>query len=140
MTEENKVFPFETPSDPPSHGRGSNGGNAQASLENRRLLRVLRPRSLGEEDDRGEQGFPVRERLASLEAKMDHAATREDVLAIKVSIERIEARLEHGVEARMEHVATKEDIQRLKVWVLGGVLGALGLAVVVATGVVTLFT
>ena len=71
---------------------------------------------------------------------MDHVATREDVLAVKVSIERIEARLEHGVEARMEHVATKEDIQRLKVWVLGGVLGALGLAVVVATGVVKLFT
>lgn len=102
MTQENKVFPFETPSDPPNHGRGSNGGPSHG------------------------------ERLASLEAKMDHAATREDVLAIKVSIERI--------EARMEHFATKEDIQRLKVWVLGGVLGALGLAVVVATGVVKLFT
>ena len=44
------------------------------------------------------------------------------------------------IEARMEHVATKEDIQQLKVWVLGGVLGALGLAVVAATGVTTLFT
>ena len=39
----------------------------------------------------------------------------------------------------MEHVATKEDIQQLKVWVLGGVLGALGLAVVAATGVAKLF-
>ena len=102
MTQENRAVPFETPSGPPSHGRGSNGGPSHG------------------------------ERLASLETKMDHAATREDVLAVKVPVERI--------EARMEHVATKEDIQRLKVWVLGGVLGALGLAVVVATGVVKLFT
>lgn len=102
MTQENKVVPFATPSGPPSHGRGGNGGPSHG------------------------------ERLARLETKMDHAATREDVLAVKVSIERIEARL--------EHTATKEDIQRLKVWVLGGVLGALGLAVVVATGVVKLFT
>lgn len=43
------------------------------------------------------------------------------------------------IEAKMEHVATKEDIQQLKVWVLGGVLGALGLAVVAATGVAKLF-
>ena len=99
MTQEHKVVQFETPSGPPSHGGGGNSGPGHG------------------------------EPLARLEAKMDHAATREDV---KVSIERI--------EARMEHVATKEDIQRLKVWVLGGVLGALGLAVVVATGVVKLFT
>ena len=44
------------------------------------------------------------------------------------------------IEARMEHVATKEDIKKLRVWVLGGVLGALGLAVLAAIGVARLFT
>ena len=42
------------------------------------------------------------------------------------------------IEARMEHVATKEDIRKLRVWVLGGVLGALGIALVAATGVARL--
>ena len=44
------------------------------------------------------------------------------------------------IEARMEHVATKEDIQRLRVWVLGGVLGALSVAVMGTIGIASLFT
>ena len=43
------------------------------------------------------------------------------------------------IEAKMEHVATKEDMQKLRVWVLGGVLGALGIALVASTGVARLF-
>ena len=98
MTRENKVVRFETPPGSPNQGGGGNGGPGHG------------------------------ERLARLKVRMDHTTTREDVAAVRVSIERI--------EARMEHVATEEDIQRLKVWVLG----ALGLAVVVATGVVKLVT
>ena len=43
------------------------------------------------------------------------------------------------IEAKMEHVATKEDIQRLRVWVLGGVLGALSVAIMGTIGVASLF-
>ena len=44
------------------------------------------------------------------------------------------------IEARMEHFATSEDIRKLRVWVLGGVLGALGLAFVATVGVARLVT
>lgn len=40
----------------------------------------------------------------------------------------IESRLA-SLEAELKHLATKEDIQKIKVWVLGGVLGASGLAI-----------
>jgi len=42
------------------------------------------------------------------------------------------------IEAKMEHAATREDIQKLRVWVLGGVLGAVGIALVASAGVARL--
>ena len=43
------------------------------------------------------------------------------------------------IEAKLEHAATREDIQKLRVWVLGGVLGAVGIAFVASAGVERLF-
>ena len=54
---------------------------------------------------------PIAGRLARVEARLEHMATREDLA-------RVEARLEHmatredlaRVEARLEHMATREDL------------------------------
>ena len=43
------------------------------------------------------------------------------------------------LETRIEYLATKEDIQKLKVWVLGGVLVAMGLGAGIVLGILRIF-
>ncbi len=40
-----------------------------------------------------------------------------------------------ALEARLDYLATREDIQKLKTWVLGGVLGAAGIALTIVLAV-----
>lgn len=49
------------------------------------------------------------------------------------------AKLETKVDGLDQKVATKTDISNLKVWVLGGVLGAIGIAATIATIIVKAF-
>ena len=49
------------------------------------------------------------------------------------------ARLEERVRSIKEHMAEKNDITSLKVWILSGVLGAIGVGAAVSTLVVKAF-
>ena len=44
-----------------------------------------------------------------------------------------------GLEAELKYLATKEDIQRLKVWALSGIIAGMGLAAMIALGVLRFF-
>lgn len=51
----------------------------------------------------------------------------------------IEGRLS-ALETRIEYLATKEDVQKLKVWVLGGVLASIPIAITITFVVAKLFS
>ena len=67
----------------------------------------------------------IRERLTSLEERVSHLASKEDM-------QRLEERTNHlaskedvqRLEERTNHLASKEDVQRIKVWILVGIIGA----------------
>ncbi|MCY4381667.1 MAG: hypothetical protein OXE44_00760 [Nitrospinae bacterium] len=40
-----------------------------------------------------------------------------------------------SLETHIQYLATKEDIQKVKVWVLGGVLGGMGIAAAITVGI-----
>lgn len=44
------------------------------------------------------------------------------------------------VETKLEHMATKEDIQKIKVWILGGILGSVVLAMSVFFTILKFFS
>ena len=49
-----------------------------------------------------------------------------------------EARISR-LETHLQYLATKEDLQKLKVWWLGGIIAGMGLAAMVALGVLRFF-
>ena len=49
------------------------------------------------------------------------------------------ARAEEKIDSIKENMATKTDISNLKVWILGGILSAIGVAAAIATIIVKAF-
>ena len=90
------------------------------SLEQRRRMR----RGSGND---GGNGRSIEERLAGLEAHMDHVATRADIQALKNDL--LEA-----LDTKLSQMPTKEgmesNIKSVKLWVLAGTI----LAFIVAAG------
>ncbi len=72
-------------------------------------------RSKNRPSEGGNENSNLGERVSALEAEHKHLATKADTQAIKT------------------------DIQALKVWVLGGVLGGMGLATMIALGALKYF-
>ena len=69
---------------------------------------------------------PITERLAGVEARLEHMATREDLARVEANLARVEGRLEHmatredlaRVDARLEHMATREDLASFEARIL----------------------
>ena len=78
-------------------------------------------------------------RLRVLEEGMARLDERVDAIKEHMAEKGDIASLKSQVDAIKQHMAEKNDITSLKVWILGGVLGAIPIATVIAAAVVRVF-